>query len=154
MQLVDAALPDKRQVRRSFARAAEQYDAYAGLQRRTGDWLLKRLDLAKDDACLVVDVGSGTGYFLPRLAKRFPAATLVSVDLAEEMLRVGRARLASGRFVCSDAEALPLACACADLVYSNLVLQWCSSVQRPLAEFARVLQSGGLGRSVCSARQP
>lgn len=144
MTAPDASLPNKHQVRRSFDRAAAHYDHYADLQRRVGVSLLERLDWAPEQVRLVVDVGSGTGGVLPRLAERFPVATLVAVDMAEEMLRIGRARLAQGRFVCGDAEALPLACACADLLYSNLALQWCGAVERPLAEFARVLRPGGM----------
>ncbi|WP_217994968.1 methyltransferase domain-containing protein [Methylogaea oryzae] len=79
-------------MRLSFGRAAARYDQYADLQRRAGLALLQRLDIAPDDIRLVLDVGSGTGYFLPRLANRFPRARLVAVDLAEEMLEVGRGR--------------------------------------------------------------
>ncbi|BBL72406.1 malonyl-[acyl-carrier protein] O-methyltransferase [Methylogaea oryzae] len=137
-------MPDKRQVRLSFGRAAARYDQYADLQRRAGLALLQRLDIAPDDIRLVLDVGSGTGYFLPRLANRFPRARLVAVDLAEEMLEVGRGRLAGAQAVCGDAEALPFAAGCADVAYSNLALQWCGSLQRPLTEVARVLRPGGV----------
>lgn len=144
MTALDSALPDKRQVRRSFGRAAAQYDHYADLQRRVGLELLERLGLLPQRVRLVLDVGSGTGFFLPHLARRFPGAALVAVDLAEEMLRLGSSRPAHGRFVCGDAEALPLAAGCADVAYSNLAMQWCGSLQRPLAELARVLRPGGV----------
>lgn len=144
MTVPDASLPDKSQVRRSFGRAAAQYDHYADLQRRAGLALLDQLDVAPDSVHLALDVGSGTGFFLPHLAARFPQASLVAVDLAEEMLRVGRARLFQGGFVCGDAEALPVATGCADVAYSNLAMQWCGSLRRPLAELARVLRPGGV----------
>lgn len=144
MTAVDAASPEKRQVRSAFAKAAVHYDRYAALQRRTGDALLERLDLAQDAVNVWVDVGCGTGFFLPKLAKRFPDAVPLAVDLTEAMLCRARERWPRGRFVCGDAEALPLADGCADLLYSNLVLQWCVTLERPLREFARVLRSGGV----------
>jgi len=44
--------------------------------------------------------------------------------------------------LCGDLEALPLADASIDLVWSSLALQWCDPV-RAFAEFARVLRPGG-----------
>jgi malonyl-CoA O-methyltransferase len=45
--------------------------------------------------------------------------------------------------VAADAQALPLADASVDLVYSNLCLQWCDDPGLVLAEFARVLRPDG-----------
>jgi malonyl-CoA O-methyltransferase len=44
--------------------------------------------------------------------------------------------------LCGDLEALPLAAASIDLVWSSLALQWCDP-HRAFAEFARVLRPGG-----------
>jgi malonyl-CoA O-methyltransferase len=144
MRPLDPALPDKQQVRRSFGRAAAAYDQYAALQRRVGGDLLQRLECVAGPVRLVVDVGSGTGFSLPHLARRFPDATVLALDLAEAMLQTGRARAPACAAVCGDAEALPLADGCADLLYSNLALQWCGGLEQPLAEFARVLRPGGV----------
>lgn len=145
MRPLDPALPDKQQVRRSFGRAAPAYDHYAELQRCVGADLLQRLVCAAAGPVrLAVDVGSGTGYFLPHLRQRFPAAQVLALDLAEAMLQAGRARAPGCALVCGDAEALPLADGCSDLVFSNLALQWCGSLEQPLAEFSRVLRSGGV----------
>jgi malonyl-CoA O-methyltransferase len=150
--MAEAPRPDKRHVRRSFERAARGYDAGAFLQREIGNRLLAHLDPVKIDPARMIDLGSGTGLFFDELAKRYPKAELVGVDLAFDMLAVARARkpwwkraLAGGgaRLVCADAENLPLAAGCADLVFSNLTLQWCRH-ESVFAEAARTLASGGL----------
>jgi malonyl-CoA O-methyltransferase len=46
--------------------------------------------------------------------------------------------------VCADAGALPLADHCVDLVYSNLMLQWCDRPEQIFAELSRVLRPDGL----------
>jgi malonyl-CoA O-methyltransferase len=100
----------------------------------------------------LLDLGCGTGYAFDVLAKRFPSAALVGLDLAPAMLARAQRRppwwrrmLGARRpaLVCADAERLPLADGCVDLVFSNLTLQWCDPA-RVFAEAARVLAPGGL----------
>jgi malonyl-CoA O-methyltransferase len=150
--LAEARVPDKRAVRRSFERAAATYDRHAVLQREVGARLAMHLDPIRLDARTVVDLGCGTGESFAELARRFPAARLVGLDIAPAMLARARARtpawkrLLSARapaLVCGDAEHLPLAGASAQLLYSNLALQW-TLPGRVFAEAARVLETGGL----------
>ena len=58
----------KRDVARSFSRAAQSYDSVAELQRRVADRLLASLPDCRDKR--LVDLGCGTGYSLPALAER------------------------------------------------------------------------------------
>lgn len=141
---------DKRRLRRSFARAAATYDAVAVLQREIAERLLARLDVVKLQPEAILDIGCGTGYDLRRLSQRYPRARTLGLDLAETMARRARRRLGlwrrvtgRSRFVCGDAERLPLATASVDMVVSNLALQWCDP-QRVFAEARRVLRPGGL----------
>lgn len=137
---------DKGRVRAAFERAAATYDAAAVLQRTVGERLLERLDLIKVTPARVLDVGSGTGYCSRRLQQRYRRAQVFGVDLAHGLAR--RATSKAGwfsrtRFVCGDAEALPLAERSMDIVLSNLTLQWC----RPdvvFRECMRVLRPGGV----------
>lgn len=146
---------DKRAVRRAFERAADGYEAAALLQREVAGRLLARLDYIKLEARTVLDAGTGTGYALPGLKRRYPQARLVALDLALNMLRKietrrgGWRRFLPGRDplperVCGDLERLPLAGASLDLVWSNLTLQWCNDPARVFAEVRRVLRPGGL----------
>src|SRR5690606_13347117 len=75
---------------------------------------------------------------------RLPSAEILGLDLAEGMLRFARLeRPGRSHWLCGDAEALPLASASVDLVYSNLSIQWCENLPLLLAELRRVLRAGG-----------
>lgn len=137
---------DKRRLRASFSRAAEAYDRVAVLQREVGDRLLERLQWIRLEPAQALDLGCGTGYIAQALLRRYRGARIVALDIAEGMLHAARRQ--SGwwrrpRFVCGDAERLPLVDACADLVISNLTLQWFNDLEPTFAEFLRVLRPGG-----------
>jgi malonyl-CoA O-methyltransferase len=149
-------LPDRRMVRQAFSRAAATYAAHAVLQREVTARLAERLDFIRLQPNRVLDIGSGTGFALPHLARRFAAAQCVALDLALPMLLVAReaARatqpwhrrllpFAPPPAICADAEHLPLAPACVDLAFSCLTLQWCDT-RAVFAEVLRVLCDGGL----------
>ncbi|HEY6895610.1 MAG TPA: malonyl-ACP O-methyltransferase BioC [Rhodanobacteraceae bacterium] len=133
---------DARHVRHAFGRAAATYEAHAVLQAEVGTRLLERLDGTDLSPERVLDVGSGPGRGAQALRARFPGASVVALDLALPMLRAA----ASPTFarVGGDAQALPFADACFDLLHSNLCLQWCDDPGLAIAEFARVLKPGGL----------
>lgn len=137
---------DKRRIRRAFDRAAPGYEAQAVLQREVCNRLLERLDYVKLAPSRVLDAGSGPGLALRGLAKRYPRAAITALDLSPAMLartpRLGLFRRAMR--VCGDAETLPFSDGSIDLVFSNLMLQWCAPPDRALAEFRRVLAPGGL----------
>jgi malonyl-CoA O-methyltransferase len=148
----EAILPEKRAVRRAFERAAEGYERSAALQREVGARLLAHLDPMRVAPARLLDLGSGPGAFFEPLAKRFADAEIVAIDLAFNMLRVAQRRTPwwrralvarAPRLICADAERLPLRGASAQLVFSNLALQWCAPAA-VFAECARVLETGGL----------
>jgi malonyl-CoA O-methyltransferase len=145
-------LPDKRAVRRAFERAAEGYERSAALQREVGARLLAHLDPIRVAPARLLDLGSGPGAFFEPLAKRFAGAEIVAIDLAFNMLRAAQRRMPwwrralsarAPRLICADAESLPLRGSSAQLVFSNLALQWCAPAA-VFAECARVLETGGL----------
>lgn len=134
---------DKEAVARSFSRAAAKYDSAAHLQRRIGDRLLERLP-ASGETGRVLDLGCGTGYFLPALKEAFSTAEVLGCDLAQGM--VARARQHCGvkaHWLCADAEQLPLADGSVDLVFSSLVFQWCENWPQLARELHRVLSPQG-----------
>jgi len=144
---------DKRQLRRSFERAATTYDEAAVLQREICRRALERLDLVKLAPELVLDAGSGTGFAAQALARRYPRATVVEFDIAPAMLQTARARLPSwkkwiGRrrelFVCGDNEQLPVRTGTVGMFWSNLAFQWVNDLTRIFSECQRVLRPGGL----------
>jgi malonyl-CoA O-methyltransferase len=134
-------------VRRSFGRSARDYDATAVLQARVRDELLERLDVVRLEPAAVLDLGAGTGHASIALKCRYRSSQVVALDLAEGMLReAGRRQTLLRRFrrVCGHAAALPLRDASVDLVFSNLMLQWCQDPDAVFGECRRVLKPGGL----------
>ena len=145
----------KRDIRRAFNKSAAHYDKVAILQRQVADEMLQRLDMVKPEFLQILDAGCGTGYALADLSKRYPKARVLALDLADEMLRVSRARNRSALslfnplrraplYVCSDLEQLALADNSVDLVFSNLSLQWCNDFDKVMREWQRVLKPGGM----------
>ena len=140
---------DKRRMRASFEHAADTYDAAAVLQREIADRLLERLDVVRLKPRVILDIGCGTGYDVRELAKRYPRAHILGLDIAETMARRARGKSGlwnrmTGRcvFSCGDAERLPLAPDSVDMIVSNLTLQWCDP-RAVFAEAGRVLRPGG-----------
>ena len=133
---------DRAHIRRAFGRAAASYAAHSPLQAEVALRLREHLDEIADFAPQrIVDVGCGPGEGCVALRARYPAASVIALDLALPMLReVDRAFPRIG----ADAQALPLADASVDLVHSSLCLQWCDDPGLALAEFRRVLRPEGL----------
>jgi len=145
--VTDPYLIDGGRVRRSFGRAARDYDAAAVLQSRVRAELLDRLEVVRLEPAVVLDLGAGTGHASLALKRRYRGAQVVALDLAPGMLQeAGRRQTLLRRFrrVCADAAALPLGTASVDLVFSNLMLQWCNDPDAVFRECRRVLKPGGL----------
>jgi len=138
---------DKRKARRSFSRAAADYDAAAVLQHEMGRRMLERLDYIKLEPRVILDIGCGTGVATGALLKRYPKAEVLALDFALPMLERTRRRgrwLRRPRCLCADLDALPLADQSVDLVFSNASLQWSNGPAQAFADIARVLRPGGL----------
>ena len=80
------------------------------------------------------------------LKRRYPRARVIALDLSFGMLTEARRHQRLWRRfarVCADAQRLPLAGASVDLVFSNLMLQWCQPLDAAFAEVRRVLKPAG-----------
>jgi malonyl-CoA O-methyltransferase len=138
---------DKAQVRRSFARAAADYDAVAVLQHEIGRRMIERLDVMRISPTVILDLGCGTGQTTELLMRRFPGARVVALDFAMPMLSRARRRgrwLRRPACLCADLDSLPLAAASVDLVFANASLQWSASPIDAFRDIARVLRPEGL----------
>lgn len=141
------SLIDKRRARLSFERAAQDYDSVAVLQREIADRMLERLDYVRLEPERILDIGTGTGYAIDRLTRRYRKARVVALDFAHGMLTQARRRgswMRRPHCLCADAEQLPLADGCVDLIVSNAAFQWCNDLERTFGECLRVLRPGGL----------
>ncbi len=157
--MLDTARPavpelEKREVAASFSRAASHYDSVAHLQRDVGESLLTYLDALPLAATRVLDLGCGTGFFREALTARFSDSHYLGLDLAEGMVSYARGWASentqgssegdNANWLVADAESLPLASECVDVVFSSLALQWCSRLEHVFAELGRVLRPGGM----------
>jgi malonyl-CoA O-methyltransferase len=146
MQPPDPFVLDRRAVRAAFERASATYDAAAVLQTRVRDELRSRLDLIRIAPAVVVDLGCGTGHGARALKDRYRSAMVIGLDPALGMLRETRRRsgwLRPLQRVCGDARQLPFRDGAVNLMFSNLMLQWCDDLDAALAEIRRVLAPDG-----------
>lgn len=134
---------NKAAVARAFGRAAASYDAAAHLQRAVCRQLLAQSEQLPTAPRRILDLGSGTGYGSALLRKRFPDAEIIALDIAPQMLQFARTeRPQADAYVAADAEQLPLADDCIDLVFSSFALQWCYRLPQLFAEIRRVMAPG------------
>ena len=93
----------------------------------------------------MLDVGCGTGELLRMVGERFPETTRTGLDLSAEMLSVARHKLGEGvELVQGDAERLPFADGAFDVVLCCDSFHHYPNPRAVLAQFARVLQPGGI----------
>jgi malonyl-CoA O-methyltransferase len=133
-------------MRAAFDRASARYESAARLQARVAAELLTRLTSFAFEPQAVLDLGAGTGRAARELKRRYPRAQVLALDLSLGMLQQARRHQRLWRRfarVCADAQRLPLATASIDVVFSNLMLQWCQPLDAVLAEVRRVLKPGG-----------
>lgn len=134
-------------LKRSFDRAAADYDAHTPLQSTVRAHLLEKLDMVKLEPAAILDAGCGTGRALKPLAQRFRKARLHALDIAPGMLREAKRNKPWFRrlqAVEGDLAAMPLADDSIELAFSNLALQWVNDLDTALREFRRVLRGGGV----------
>ena len=135
-----------------FDAIAPRYDLLnhllsAGLDRRWRDRAVDALALGPD--ARVLDLCTGTADLAIATVKRADGATVVGVDFAGEMLRLGLAKTRRGgmdrkiRLVRGDAARIPVADASCDAATVAFGIRNVAERERALAELARVLRPGG-----------
>jgi ubiquinone/menaquinone biosynthesis C-methylase UbiE len=112
-------------------------------------WLEPLLDGLSADA-RILDIGCGQGRLTLPLAEGAPHATVVGIDLSEEVLALARTYLAARDLRNVELHAADAVAfladepdGSADLVLFLEVTQWMEGYREALAEIARVLKPGG-----------
>jgi malonyl-CoA O-methyltransferase len=144
----DTLLLDKAKIRQSFSAASHTYDHYAELQREVAMALLASFN---DETVkgIILDLGCGTGFLTSELLCHVPHCDLdviFALDIALPMLQTARCKLVEQqkvRYLCADAECLPIAGQSVDVVYSSLALQWCRNPEGFFADIKRIIKPGG-----------
>lgn len=133
----------KAAIAKNFSRYASFYDGYADVQRRAALELAETI--GRDGFGRILEVGCGTGNFTSLLRTRHRAASVIAVDISQEMIAVARRKVMSGNvsFLVADAEEMGLASKF-DCITSNACFQWFARLKKTLAVYARMLKPGGL----------
>lgn len=146
--------PDKTPARIAgmFDAIAPRYDFLnhilsAGLDR---GWRNRAVDaLALPDNARVLDVCTGTADLAIATVTRARGASVLGIDFAGKMLRLGLAKIRSAslddriRLVCGDAAQIPVADRSCDAATIAFGIRNVAAPERALAEIARVLKPGG-----------
>jgi ubiquinone/menaquinone biosynthesis C-methylase UbiE len=106
--------------------------------------MVGRLDIMPGST--VLDVGTGTGVFVPYiLAKIGRGGSLVCLDYAEEMLKAARAKIFTGniKYLCADIENTALQDNTFDAVVCYSVFPHFSDKLKALREMYRILKPEG-----------
>lgn len=128
-------------IAKNFGIASRSYDASARLQRYSGKHLMNWLP--NDNQLTVLDLGSGTGFFTNILAGKYQH--VIGLDMSKRMLNfANEQRTQNITWIAGDAYNIPLQDNSVDLVYSNLMIQWCNPISVVLKEVLRVLKPGGM----------
>jgi len=137
-------------VERMFARIAPGYDRVNRVMTFGLDqgWRRRVVGLvAPPVGGRALDVGTGTGDFLPELAAWTRGGLVVGVDFTLPMMQAGLPKIAplaaGGAFVGGDALRLPFPDQCFDAITTGFVLRNVTDIPAALREMYRVTRPGG-----------
>jgi ubiquinone/menaquinone biosynthesis C-methylase UbiE len=91
----------------------------------------------------ILEIGTGTGAFVPVLREYAPQARLFSVDFAHAMLQSAWRRCPAQSFIQGNVHHLPVAAGCFDLVVCHNSFPHFADKSLALREIRRILQDGG-----------
>lgn len=123
-------------VAKCFGASAHSYHQKATLQQELGHELLGLMEGVC--AKTILDLGCGPGLFFHQLKSM--SEHVISMDLAYSMLKQNSSNQVK---VQCDSQAIAIQDDAVDLVFSNLMIQWCD-FKTVLDEIHRVLKPGGV----------
>lgn len=135
-----------------FDAIAPRYDLLNHLLSAGLDWRWRNRavdELGAPPGARVLDLCTGTGDLAVAVIRRSPGSSVIGVDFAAEMLRLGSAKIRDQglgrtiRLLRGDATNLPLADGCCDGATIGFGIRNVADPERALAEIARVLRPGG-----------
>ena len=132
-------------VRTYFNRKAVNWDRASSERDTTKlERMAKRLDIKSGST--VLDVGTGTGAFIPFLLSQLgEGGRIITLDFAEKMLRRVRAKDFNGNIdcLCADVTDIPLRNEIFDIIVCYSSFPHFQDKSRALAEMNRVIKRGG-----------
>lgn len=136
---------DKEQVKRNFGQSSPTYDQYAHVQKSLAQELVAMIKMVGKEFSTILEIGCGTGFLTEALAKNFPHAKILAVDISPQMLQVAQDKLslyANVTYLVGDGENLKIP-ACFDLITSSAVFQWFNDCRQSFAAYRELLVDGG-----------
>ncbi|NMB55575.1 MAG: ubiquinone/menaquinone biosynthesis methyltransferase [Leptolinea sp.] len=135
-------------IQQMFSRIASHYDLMNRLISFGMDnmWREKAVEvLHPDDAGRYLDIGAGTGDLSLEIRYRAADATIIALDLTQEMVSVGRRKTNQTGilWVVADAQALPFENGIFSGIISGYLLRNVTDITQTLKEQWRVLIPGG-----------
>ncbi len=133
-----------------FTAIAERYDLMNrlmtfGLDQGWRRWATKRIK--QNQATWALDVGSGTGDFLPILQQAMPQLGVVGLDFTFAMMAAGQAKrdqdTIGHSFINGDGMQLPFEDAAFDIVTTGFAMRNIVDIRQAFSEMARVTKPGG-----------
>lgn len=134
-------------VARMFGRIARGYDRMNrlmtfGLDNWWRQIVVRQINPAPDATML--DIGSGTGPFLPILRQHAPHGIAIGADFVLPMMQSGLHRLDEhSAFVCADAQQLPFDDNTFDTVTAGFVIRNVGDIDACFREVLRITKPGG-----------
>jgi len=143
-----------RYVNRMFTAISPRYDLMNWLMTFGQDQVWRRravVEVAPSAGGIILDVGTGTGDFLPLLADAAPGVRAIGVDFTYAMMAAGREKLNGYgdriTLVAGDALRLPFPDDTFDGLVNGFLLRNVADLQQTLVEMRRVIKPGR--RVVC-----
>jgi len=132
-------------IRKYFNQSAARWDEIASERDVTRlKRMARRLNITPGST--VLDVGTGTGVFIPFLLNELGKdGRIIALDFAEKMLERARAKGFNGNidYLCADVTNIPLNDEIFDIVVCYSSFPHFQDKPRALAEMNRVIKSGG-----------
>jgi malonyl-CoA O-methyltransferase len=131
------------EISKAFNEHATEYELAAKVQQEIGKRLLERLHYLKIKPQRILDLGCGPGFFSYELAKIYPKAQIVSIDLATQMLVQAQKKQTWRRkwsLVAADMQFLPFTNGVFDLIFANQVIHWGGPLSLIFRELNRVMK--------------
>ena len=131
--------------RENFDRQADRYDTAGCGAHARKLYPLVLAQLAQIPHRRILDLGCGTGELLASIRGRWPETVCAGLDLSPRMLEVARRKLGEGaELVQGEAGSLPFREEQFDVVLCTDSFHHYPNPRAVLAQFARVLQPGGI----------
>jgi ubiquinone/menaquinone biosynthesis C-methylase UbiE len=132
-------------IREYFNDKAEGWDSYASERNASKlEQMVKQLGLKP--GMTVLDIGTGTGVFLPYILKKIgKKGQIIALDIADKMLLQVKRKGIAGKItlLCADVEDVPLQSETCDTVVCYSSFPHFHDKLKALREMERVLKKGG-----------